>query len=164
VQFLRINHQNKNIMTTLELTTRFSMKAVQPKAYKAIGALDQYMETTSLPPLYKEMIKIRASQLNGCAYCVDAHTGDARKLGETERRLNLICVWKEAQDIFTEEEQVILAMTEEITLIHQQGLTQKTYHHAVALFGEEKTAHIMMGIIAINAWNRIGVGLKMKPE
>jgi AhpD family alkylhydroperoxidase len=150
-------------METLELNARFSMKTVQPAAYKAINALEHYLETTGITPFQHEMIRIRASQINGCAYCVDAHTNDARKLGASERRLTLISVWKEAQDIFSEEERTILAMTDEITLIHQHGLSQKTYDKAVAIFGEEKTAQIMMAVITINAWNRIGVGLRMKP-
>ena len=150
-------------METLEMNARFSMKAVQPAAYKAINALENYLETTSISPFHHELIRIRASQLNGCAYCVDSHTNDARKLGESERRLTLIAVWKEAQDIFTEDERTILALTEELTVIHQHGLTQPTYEKAIAVFGEEKTAQIMMAVITINAWNRIGVGLKMKP-
>ncbi len=90
-------------METLEMNTRFSMKTVQPGAYKAINALENYLETTSISAFHHELIRIRASQLNGCAYCVDSHTNDARKLGERERRLTLISVWKEAQDIFTKK-------------------------------------------------------------
>ena len=132
-------------------------------AFQHLFALDQYCKNSSVDPTILRLVQIYASQINGCAYCVDAHTNDARKLGASERRLTLISVWKEAQDIFSEEERTILAMTDEITLIHQHGLSQKTYDKAVAIFGEEKTAQIMMAVITINAWNRIGVGLRMKP-
>jgi len=145
------------------MSTRFKMGKVQPAAYKAMDALDTYLETTGVPQLQQEMIRIRASQINGCAYCVNQHTSDARKQGETEQRLYLISVWREAPNVFTEEEQLLLAITEEITLIHQHGISDALYDKAIATFGEEKTAQIMMVAITINAWNRIGVGLNMHP-
>jgi AhpD family alkylhydroperoxidase len=143
---------------------RFKMGKVQPAAYKAMNELDKYVGTSSISPLHRELIKIRASQINGCAYCVNHHTRDARKLGETEQRLYLTPVWRESSNIFTEEEQLLLEMTEEITLIHQHGLSDGLYEKSMTIFGEEKTAQIIMTIITINAWNRIGVGLKMQPE
>jgi len=142
---------------------RFKMREVQPDAYKPLIELDKYVAATSLTPLQREMIKIRASQINGCAFCVDKHSKDARKLGETEQRLYLLSVWREAPQ-FTEEERLILEMTEEITLIHQHGLSDSVYRRAIELFGEEKTAHVIMAIININAWTRIGVSLRMQPE
>lgn len=144
--------------------TRLKMGKVQPGAYKAMDALDTYVSNTGVDQRQQELIRIRASQINGCAYCVNAHSSDARKLGETEHRLYLINVWREAGNVFNEEEQLLLQMTEEITLIHQQGLRDELYDKAIALFGEVKTAQIIMVIIAINAWNRIGVGLNMHPE
>lgn len=146
------------------MQTRFKMGKVQPAAYKAMDALDTYVGTTSIDKKHQELIRIRASQINGCAYCVNYHSGDARKLGETEQRLYLISVWREAPNVFSEEEQLLFAMTEEITLIHQHGLSEALYDKAIATFGEERTAQIIMVIITINAWNRIGVGLKMHPE
>jgi len=146
------------------MSTRFKMGKVQPAAYKAMDALDTYIGGTSLEPRIQDLIRIRASQINGCAYCVAYHTRDARKGGETEQRLYLIGVWREAPNVFSEEEQLIFAMTEELTLIHQHGLSDALYDKAIATFGEEKTAQIIMVVITINAWNRIGVGLKMHPE
>ncbi|MDR3679925.1 MAG: carboxymuconolactone decarboxylase family protein [Flavipsychrobacter sp.] len=93
------------------MSIRFKMAEVQPEAYKALFALNKYVLTSGIAPLHREMIKIRASQINGCAYCVNAHTADARKLGETEQRIYLMSVWREAGNIFTKEEQVLLAMT-----------------------------------------------------
>ncbi|MGC4038470.1 MAG: carboxymuconolactone decarboxylase family protein [Chitinophagaceae bacterium] len=142
---------------------RFKMGKIQPEAYKAMNALDIYIKTSALEPIHREMIKIRASQINCCAYCVNHHTRDARELGETEQRVYLISVWKEAPNIFTEEEQLLLQLTEEITLIHQHGVSEETYNKSIALLGEIKTAQAIMIAITINAWNRIGVSLHMHP-
>jgi AhpD family alkylhydroperoxidase len=142
------------------MNTRFDMPTVQPSAYKALLHLENYLSSTSIPKSHRALIKIRASQINGCAYCVDMHTRDARKGGETEQRLALICVWREAHNIFSEEERLLLAMTEEITLIHQQGLSDKLYGQAIQTFGEEGTAQIIMAVIVINGWNRLSVSLR----
>ena len=146
------------------MMSRFKMVIVQPNAYKAMNALEQFIKSSLVTPLQREMINIRASQINGCAYCVNIHTRDARKLGETEKRIYLISAWKEAPNIFSEEEQLLLKMTEEITLIHLKGLSDAVYEKAINQWGEEKTAQVIMTIITINAWNRIGVGLNMHPD
>ncbi|MBO9727370.1 MAG: carboxymuconolactone decarboxylase family protein [Chitinophaga sp.] len=138
------------------MTERFLMKETDPAAFKVMLALEDYLETTSISALHHEMIRIRASQINGCGYCINAHTQDARKLGETEQRIYLLSVWREAPQ-FTEEERVILALTEEVTLIHQQGLTAATYEKAVQHFGVKGTAELIMAVNTINAWNRIGI-------
>jgi len=140
------------------------MSEVQPEAYKAMYVLDKFVINSGIGKLQREMIKIRASQINGCAFCINHHTREARKLGETEQRIYLISVWREAGDLFTEEEQVLLAMTEEITQIQQHGLSDDLYEKVIRLLGEEKTAQALMTIITINAWNRIGVGLNMHPD
>jgi AhpD family alkylhydroperoxidase len=84
------------------MNTRFKMGKIQPNAYKAMNALDQYVRSSTLTPLEREMINIKVAQLNGCAYCVNIHTRDARKLGETEQRIYLISVWREAPNIFSD--------------------------------------------------------------
>jgi AhpD family alkylhydroperoxidase len=145
-------------------SARLKMGKVQPDAYRAMDALDQYCKNAKLDNLQKEMIKIRTSQINGCAYCVNIHTRDARKYGETEQRIYLMSVWREAPNVFSEEDQLLLAITEEITLIHQHGLSDALYDKSIQLFGEERTAQIIMAIITINAWNRIGVAFNMHPE
>jgi AhpD family alkylhydroperoxidase len=146
------------------MEARFNMTVVQPAAYNAMEGLDDFIANTSIPQRQQELIRIRTSQINGCAYCVNLHTGDARKHGESDKRMHLIAVWREAGNIFTEEEQLLLALTEEITLIHQHGLSDALYEKAIAVLGKEKTAQAMMTIIGINAWNRIGVALKMQPK
>lgn len=148
---------------TNKMEKRFKMREVQPGAYKPMNELARYVASTGISLIQQEMIKIRASQINGCAYCVNKHTKDAREAGETEQRLYLLSVWRESPQ-FTEEERLILEMTEEITLIHQRGLSEGLYQKALAQFGEERTAQIIMAIININAWNRIGVSLHMQPE
>ena len=146
------------------MSKRINFNDVQPSAYDAMEALDKFVDETSIDKLHKEFIKIRASQINGCAYCVDAHSHDALKLGESLQKVLLISAWREAKNIFSEEEQLLFRMTEEITLIHQHGLSDETYGKAIQVFGEEKTAQIIMAIITINAWNRIGVATELRPS
>ena len=146
------------------MQTRFKMGKVYPASYKAMDSLDELVSASPVEPWYKEMIRIRASQINGCAYCLNSHTGDALKLGVDFRKINLLAAWRKAPNVFNEEERLIIRMTEELTLIHQQGLSDAIYEKAIVLFGEEKTAQLMMVIITINAWNRIGVGLTLRPE
>jgi len=142
---------------------RLNIDAVDTAAYTAMDALDNYVTNSSIDPVQSEFIRIRASQINGCAYCVNMHSKDARKAGASEQRVYLVSAWKESGNIFSEEERLVLQMTEEITLIHQHGLSGETYDQAINVFGEQKTVKIMMAIITINAWNRIGVATKMKP-
>ena len=145
------------------MNTRFIMGKVLPDVYKLLSMLDSNIKSSAIPPYQLQMINIRASQINGCAYCVDAHSKDARKLGESEERIYLINVWREAPNVFNDEEQLLLEMTEEITLIHKHGLSDRLYEKAMNLWGEKRTAAVMMAIININSLNRIGVGTNMHP-
>jgi len=144
------------------MNTRVNILQTQPEAYKAMMGLEKYISSTSLDAIHKELIKMRASQINGCAFCIDMHTKDARKLGMSEQRIYLLNAWRETQ-LYTEEERIILAMTEEITLI-QQHLSDTTYDKAVQLFGEGYVAQIIMAITTINAWNRIAIAAEMQPS
>lgn len=141
------------------METRVNILQTQPEAYKAMMGLEKYLATTSLTPTHKELIKIRASQINGCAFCINMHTRDARKMGETEQRIYLLNAWRET-NLYTQEEQVILSMTEEITLI-QKHLSNETYDNARKLFDEKYIAEIIMMITTINAWNRIAIATEM---
>ena len=140
------------------------MGKVYPRAYNQLDQLDQIISSSTLNAWYKELIKIRASQINGCAYCVHYHVAEAIKLNIPCSKIHLIAVWKESPNVFSEQERLLLSMTEEITLIHLSGLSKKNYDRSIDLFGIEYTAHIIMMIILINAWNRIGVALKLEPE
>lgn len=141
--------------------SRLKMNTAEPAAYRAMIALEKYIESTKLTTRHKDLIKIRASQINGCAYCVDMHTTDARKAGETERRIYNISVWREAP-FFDEQERAILALTEEVTLIAGR-VSDATYAQAAKVFDELYLAQVIMAIITINAWNRIGVATELQP-
>ncbi|WP_343565754.1 carboxymuconolactone decarboxylase family protein [Sphingobacterium sp.] len=143
------------------MKTRLNIAKVDATAYKAMMGLETYLANTFLTPIQKELIKIRASQINGCAFCLDMHTKDALKYGETPQRIFLLNAWRETV-LFSIEEQVLLEMTEEITLIHQQGLTEQTYQKAKKLFDEKQIAQIIIAIITINAWNRIGISTHLE--
>jgi len=142
---------------------RINIAKLEPESYKAMLGLEKYLQNTQLNKMHKELIKIRASQINGCAYCINMHTKDARKYGETEQRIYLLNAWKETT-LFTAEERAILAITEEVTLISKSGLSQETYQNAIKLFTENQVAEIIMAVVTINAWNRIAIATQMQPE
>lgn len=141
---------------------RLNIKEVAPNALKAMVGLEVYLANASISKTNKELIKIRASQLNGCAYCINIHTQDAIKNGERNQRVFLLNAWREAEGIFTEEEKVVLAITEEITLIHQNGLSDETYSSALQFFSEAQIADIMTAVITINLWNRIVLSTRLQ--
>ena len=132
------------------------MGKVAPDAYKAMDALDTFVDKSSISPLHKELIKIRASQINGCAFCIDMHTKEALAVGETQQRIFVMSAWRET-NLFTEEEKIILKLTEEVTLIHDKGVTDETYAQATKFFSAETIAEIIMAVVTINAWNRLAV-------
>ncbi|MDQ6472347.1 carboxymuconolactone decarboxylase family protein [Flavobacterium sp. LHD-80] len=144
------------------MKSRIVIPTVAPEAYQAMLGLEKYMATTSLTPVHKELIKIRASQINGCAYCINMHTADARKYGVSEQRIYLLSAWREA-DFYSEEEKAILALTEEITLISNH-VSDEVYQNAAQIFDEKYLAEIILAIITINAWNRIGIATGMRAQ
>ncbi len=149
-----------NNLKHLKMDTRTNIAKVAPDAYNALLGLEKYMATTSLTPLQKELIKIRASQINGCAFCINMHTADARKLGETEKRIYPLNAWHEA-DFYTDEEKAILALTEEVTLIANH-VSDATYANAARYFDDKQIAEIIMAVITINAWNRFAIATGLR--
>lgn len=141
---------------------RMNIAAVEPEGYNAILALEKYIATTQLSKTHKELIKIRASQINGCAFCLDMHTKDARKHGETEQRIYTLSAWRDTP-FFTEDEKTVLALTEQVTLIGNH-VSDKTYDEAVKVLGEKYVAQVIMMIITINCWNRIAITTGLMPE
>lgn len=135
---------------------RITIKDIQPESFKAMLGMENYIRNSGLSETLCELIKVRASQINGCAYCMDMHTQEALKNGETNRRLFAVATWKESP-LFTEEERAALQMTDEITLISKDGVSDETYHKVLELHGEEGLAQIIMQVIIINSWNRIAV-------
>jgi AhpD family alkylhydroperoxidase len=143
------------------MNTRMKLNEVLPEGYKALFPLSVFTANSGLTAIHKELIKIRASQINSCSFCIDMHTKEARKAGETEQRIYLLNAWRETT-LYTEEERAILALTEEVTLI-QHRVSDETYNKAVALLGEKYTAEVIIAIVNINAWNRIGITTHMMP-
>ncbi|HLO38912.1 MAG TPA: carboxymuconolactone decarboxylase family protein [Lacibacter sp.] len=141
---------------------RVNIQETEPQAYKAMYALEGYLAASQLSKTHKELIKIRASQINGCAFCIDMHTKDALKNGETIQRIFLLSAWRETS-LFTEEEKAVLAITEEVTLIHNEGLSDKTYQQAAAVLDKNYIAQTIVAVATINAWNRIAISTQMEP-
>lgn len=133
---------------------RIQIDILEPEAFTAMRGLEAFLRKSQLKPAHKELIAVRASQINGCAFCLDMHTKKALNEGFDQQQLFLLDAWKET-DLFNEEEQAVLALTEEITLIHHQGLTGITYARARSLFSESYVALLIMAVTTINAWNRI---------
>lgn len=143
------------------MQARINIEKTEPSGYRAILGLEKYIESTSLTRTHKDLIKIRSSQINGCAFCIDMHTREARKAGETEQRIYALNAWS-GTPFFSEEERAILALTEEVTLISNH-VSDKTYEQAAKLLEENYLAQVIMAIITINVWNRIGIATNLIP-
>lgn len=143
------------------MKTRFRINEKEPRAYAAMGELEKYLNSSAVKPHLRELIKIRSSQINRCAYCLELHTEAALKLGEDQHRLFALVAWHESP-LFTDEERVLLKMTEEVSLISEQGLTEETYQRACDFFSENELAQIIMQIGTINLWNRIAVSTHLQ--
>jgi AhpD family alkylhydroperoxidase len=135
---------------------RIDYERVAPEGIKAIQALEQYLRASTLEPLLIELVKLRASLINGCAYCVDIHTKEALAKGETAQRLFAVPVWRETP-FFTPRERAALAWTEAVTEIGRGGVGDALYDETRARFTERELVDLTLAVIAINAWNRIGV-------
>jgi AhpD family alkylhydroperoxidase len=142
------------------MKTRFNIEKTEPNAYVAMYGLEGYVRKTPLKTSYKDLMKIRASQINSCAYCIEMHTADARKHGETESRIYALSAWRESP-LFSDEERALLQLTEEITLIADKGLTDETYAVVQKHFDDTTIAQAIMQIVSINGWNRIAVSTRM---
>ncbi|MFC3199927.1 carboxymuconolactone decarboxylase family protein [Parapedobacter deserti] len=143
------------------MENRIDIHQLEPGAYKGMFALENYLQNSLLSKTHYYLILIRASQINGCAFCINKHTADALDHGETNQRIFLLDAWRET-DLYTEEERIILEMTEEITLIHESGLQDSTYDRAKQLFNDHYIAQIIMAVVTINAWNRIAISTQKK--
>jgi len=133
-----------------------------PQAFNIMMGFDRYLAASSLTKTHWELIKIRVSQINGCAYCIDKHSKDSLNAGESMQRIYLLPVWRETS-LFSAEEQAILALAEEMTLIAGRGVSDDVYDNALVLLGQQYLTEVMMAIIAMNAWNRVGITTERKP-
>lgn len=127
-----------------------------PDAYRAMAALQQYVNQTELEHSLLELVKLRASYINGCAYCVDMHTKDARAAGETEQRLYAVPVWRETP-FFTPRERIALEWAEAVTALSQESVSEELLERARAEFGDATLVRLTMAVIVINGWNRLAV-------
>ncbi len=130
-----------------------------PEASKAMGELERVVEASTLDPKLRELIKLRASQINGCAYCVDMHTKDAHARGEEDQRLHLVAVWREAP-VFSARERAALAWTEALTLLPETGAPDDVYEELARQFQPAEQVALTLAIVAINGWNRLAVGFR----
>ena len=138
------------------MSQRVDYYTVAPGSVKAVYALDRYVQASALEPTLLELVKVRASLMNGCAYCVDVHTKDARARGEAEQRLFAVPVWRETP-FFTARERAALAWTEAVTDIGHSGVSDALFDEARGVFSEKELVDLTVAVIAINAWNRFGV-------
>lgn len=141
---------------------RLEYDKVAPGAMKAMSAINNYSKDCGLEPSLLELVKTRASQINGCAYCLDMHTKDARAAGETEQRLYSLNAWRETP-FYTERERAALAMTEAVTLIADGHVPDEVYEQAKQQFTDEELVNLTMNIITINAWNRLCITFREVP-
>ncbi len=135
---------------------KINYSKVLPEGLRIMNALDDYSQNCGLEPSLLDLIKLRASQLNACAYCVDMHSKDARSGGETEQRLYNISLWRETT-YYTERERAALAFTEAVTLIADQRVPDEVYEQAQEQFSDEELVKLMIAIVTINAWNRFTI-------
>lgn len=142
------------------MKTRINIAQLEPKAYKAMMVMEKYLSQTSIDANIFDLIKFRASQINGCAYCIEMHSQEALKKGEKQNRLFALSAWWETP-LFTEKEKAALAMTDEITKISKSGLSDITFEKVKKHFSENEIAQLIMLIGTINTWNRIAVSTQM---
>lgn len=138
---------------------RMNYFAAAPKEMKAMLAFEASTRDSGLPQSLIELVKIRASQINGCAYCINMHTSDARAAGETEQRIYLLSAWRESP-LYTPQERAALAWTEALTLVSQSGAPDQDYEALVAAFSEPDAVRLTLLIGAINVWNRLAIGFR----
>ncbi|BAJ01152.1 carboxymuconolactone decarboxylase family protein [Shewanella violacea] len=143
------------------MTKRIDIAKTQPAALTAMMSVENYLAETKLSSTLKELIKIRASMINQCAYCIQMHTQEALKAGISPQKLFAVSAWKESP-LFDATERAVLALTDELTHVSQAGLTDSTYQAGLELLGEDQIAQVIMQVIMINAWNRFAIATKMK--
>ncbi|WP_026613314.1 carboxymuconolactone decarboxylase family protein [Ensifer aridi] len=141
---------------------RLNFAKAAPDAYKAVAALDSYVKGSGIEPRLIHLIKLRASQINGCAFCVDMHTKEARHSGLSEQWINLVCVWRESPH-FDERERAVLGWTEALTNVAETRAPDDAYEALKAHFTEEEMTKITVAIGTINVWNRLCVGFRALP-
>ncbi|HEX7010356.1 MAG TPA: carboxymuconolactone decarboxylase family protein [Phycisphaeraceae bacterium] len=141
---------------------RINYVKAAPDAIKAMRGLEAYVRQSGLEAGLLELIKLRASQINGCAYCIDMHTKDARARGESEQRLYALTAWRETP-FYTDRERAALAWTEALTLIHEGHVPDEVYEQVREQFSEKELVDLTMAVVAINGWNRLAISFRTVP-
>ena len=139
--------------------TRLTIADVSPEAFKAVMGMESYARRHNDPVLY-ELVKLRASIVNGCGYCVDMHSTDALKAGESSRRLFGVAAWREAESLFTDKERAAFALTDAVTRLGDHGVPDDVWDTAAAHFDKAELANLLMAIATINVWNRLAIATK----
>jgi AhpD family alkylhydroperoxidase len=141
---------------------RIKYAKVAPEGYRAIYGLERYVRESGLEPSLLELIKLRASQINGCAFCIDMHWKDARARGESEQRLYGLMAWRESP-YYTERERAALAWTESVTLVADTHIPDDVYEEVRQHFSEVELVNLTLALVTINGWNRLAIGFRTEP-
>ena len=141
---------------------RLDYPKLAPEAARAMYGLGSYLAGCGLEPGLLELVKIRASQINGCAFCIDMHTKDARAAGETEQRLYALAAWRETP-FFTERERAALEWTEAVTLISANDVSDELYDRVRRVFSEQEIVNLTLAVVTINGWNRLAISFRSVP-
>ena len=144
------------------MNSRIDVMKVSPRAVQAVLGLQNYVNATGLEPSLLDLVKMRASQINGCAYCLDMHSKDARAAGETEQRLYLLNAWRESP-FYTDRERAALEWTESLTLVSESHVPDDVYHNTREFFSETELVDLAMAVVAINTWNRLSISFRAEP-
>lgn len=144
------------------MTSRLNFYKASPNAIKAMLGLEEHIAKSSLEKPLVELVRLRASQINGCAYCVDLHANDARKSGESERRLAALCVWHETS-FYSERERAALAWTESLTLVSETHVADEIWDQVRPYFSDAELTDLTLLITAINGWNRFAIAFRKLP-
>jgi len=142
---------------------RIDVTKVSPAVYQAAAALQTYVDQSGLDAKLRELIKIRASQINGCAFCLAMHTRDARKIGETDERMHLLAAWREAP-VYNARERAALAWVEAITLVTQGHVPDEAFEAVRKQFSEKEIVDLTAAAVVINSWNRLAIALRVPPQ
>ncbi len=151
-----------NTLNQRNMERRIDYNRASPGGVEALRSMDRYTGESGLNPTLLELVKIRASQINHCAFCIDMHTKDARDHGESEQRLYGLSAWRETP-FYTDQERAALAWTEALTLIDREQVSDDIYEQVRRFFGEKELADLTFAILAINCWNRLAIGFRTPP-
>jgi AhpD family alkylhydroperoxidase len=145
-----------------QMEPRIAYADVDPAAIKAMYGLETYVRNSGLEPSLVELVKMRASQINGCAYCIDMHSKDARAHGESEQRLYALVAWRETP-FYSERERAALLWTEAVTRVAEEHVPDAVFEEARRAFTEEELVNLTMAVVAINGWNRLAISFRAVP-